>query len=346
MKLSKLLKYILTPFMFQFGIDQTDDGETIGTGNDARLKMFNDIADNNDKGRASEFFEEDEEGNRSGLSLDELKTDDEDEEEEPLETSPEEEEEEPETSTGTPEKKPLTSEPKKYKIKVNGVEKEVDESWLLETAQKVDSADDYLREAARLNNDAKALRKPAQEETKPEVEEIDDVTLARQIQMGSEEEAAAAIRKLRSPTGPSSDDLARTIDERLTFQKSVDWFKEEYKDIVSDPVLNAIAVQQDNILRSQGDKRSYVERYKAIGDGIRGWLEGHRKGPETEVQPEPETKVETAPDKKARKAAAPSVPKSAANKVKEPEVEESEESVQDTIANMAKSRGGPQWMRG
>lgn len=344
MKLSKLLKYILTPFMFQMGIDQTDDGDTIGTGNDARLKMYNQIADNNDKGRAGEFFEEDEEGNRSGLNLDELKIEDE-EEPDGDETSEEEEGEEEPESSAEPEKKPLTSEPKKYKIKVNGVEKEVDESWLVETAQKVDSADDYLREAARLNSDAKNLRKPSQEETKPEVEE-DDVTLARQIQMGSEEEAAAAIRKLRSPTGPSSDDLARTIDERLTFQKSVDWFKSEYKDIVSDPVLNSIAIQQDNMLRAQGDKRSYQDRYKAIGDSIRDWLSGHQKGPETEVTPEPETKAEVPADKKARKAAAPSVPKPASSKVKEQEVEESEESVQDTIAKMAQSRGGPQWMRG
>ncbi len=343
MKISKLLKFLLTPFQF-YAVPETDeDGNIIGSENDKRLKMYQQIADNNDKGRSEEFYEVDEEGNQTGLSLDDVQDDGtlgivEEEEEEETE---EEETEEPGATKEIP-VEPLTKESRKYKITVNGVTKEVDEDWLVQTAQKVDSADDYLREAARLNQDARTLKTP-----QPEVkdEEPDEVQLARAIQMGTEEEAVAAIRKLRSPTGPSNDDLARTIDERLTFQKAVDWFKDEYKDIVSDPVLNALAVQQDNMMRAQGDKRPYGERFQVIGEGIREWLKGKTPTVETPVT-EPETKVQNTADKKARKAAAPQVPKPAANKVAHPEEDDEEESIQDTIANMAKTRGGPQWLRG
>jgi len=344
MKVSKLLKMLLMPFRF-YAVETDEDGHTIGTENDKRLKMYQDIADNNDKGRSEEFYEVDEEGNHTGLSLDDIKDDGtlgivEEGEEEGEEEEIELETEEPVQTKNKPDES-LTKEPRKYKITVNGVTKEVDEDWLVQTAQKVDSADDYLREAANLNNQARTLKNP-QSEVKEE--EPDEVQLARAIQMGTEEEAVAAIRKLRSPTGPSSDDLARTIDERLTFQKAVDWFKDEYKDIVGDPVLNALAVQQDNMMRAQGDKRPYGARFKEIGDGIRDWLKG--KAPTPEVQTEPETKVESTESKKARKAAAPQVPKPAATKVAQPAEEEEEDSVQDTIANMAKSRGGPQWLRG
>jgi hypothetical protein len=341
MKISKLLKTLLMPFRF-YAVETDEDGHTIGTENDKRLKMYQDIADNNDKGRSEEFYEVDEDGNQTGLSLDDIQDDgtlgivEEEEETE----SEEEETEEPVETQNKPDES-LTKESRKYKITVNGVTKEVDEDWLVQTAQKVDSADDYLREAANLNNQARSLKTP-QTETKEE--EPDEVQLARAIQMGTEEEAVAAIRKLRSPTGPSSDDLARTIDERLTFQKAVDWFKDEYKDIVGDPVLNALAIQQDNMLRAQGDKRPYSDRFKDIGEGIRGWLKG--KAPTPEVQAEPVTKVESTESKKARKAAAPQAPKPAATKVAQPVEEEEEDSVQDTIANMAKSRGGPQWLRG
>ena len=139
-------------------------------------------------------------------------------------------------------------------------------------------------------------------------------------------------------------DLARTVDERLNFQTSVAWFKNEYKDILSDPILQQLAVQQDNMLRAQGDKRPYAERYKEIGEGIRNWVKS-RMPQETKTETEPETKVETTQERKERKAAAPSVPKAASSKVKAPVEDDEEESVQDTIANMAKSRGGPQWLR-
>ena len=330
-------------------IETTENGEVVGTENDKRLAMYSQIADNNDKERSEEFYEVDEDGNKTGLTLEAEEEDDEESDETPQDGDEDESSDEDEGEEDAPlvdEKSTppgLTGDQPKYKITVNGVQKEVSVDELIATAQKVESADDYLREASRLNQEARNLKTPPQhEETQPE--EMDEVALARAIQMGSEEEAVAAIRKLRS-TGPSSDDLARTIDERLNFQTSAAWFQKEYKDIVSDPLLAQLAINQDHMMRAQGDNRPYVERYKEIGDGIRNWVASKAPKVEEKTETEPETKVDIQATKKARKAAAPSVPKPASAKAAVPEEDDEEESVQDTIANMAKARGGPQWLR-
>lgn len=330
-------------------VQRAEDGSVIGTENDKRLAMYNQIADGNDRQRAEEFYEVDDDGNTTGLSIEaEAEEQDEEESDGSGEENDQDTEESGEEDDGTSEEESseesLTKAPAKYTITVNGVQKELTLDELVARAQKVESADDYLREASQLNQQAKQLRNPPQQQVQEEEKPEDEVALARAIQMGSEEEAVAAIRKLRS-TGPSSDDLARTIDERLNFQTSVAWFQKEYNDITSDPVLAQMAIQQDNMLRAQGDQRPYVQRYKEIGEGLRNWIKSKAPAPTESEEKDPEVKVESQAAKKTRKAAAPSVPKPAASKVTVPEAEEEEESVQDTIANMAKSRGGPQWLR-
>lgn len=332
MRFSKLLKQLLMPFMFHV-VETDENGNVIGSGNDKRLEMYNRIADQNDKNRAEEFQEYDEDGNPVNFEVEENPENPENPENKTPTEQPEEEKNEP----------LLTQPTKKYKIKVNGVDKEFTEEELLERAQKVESADQYLADAARLHREAaKVVPTKPEEPENPQTD--DDVVLARAIQMGNEEEAVAAIRKLRS-TGPSSDDLAKTIDERLNFQNAVRWFSEEYKDVISDPVLNQLAVSQDNMMRAKGDTRPYMERYKEIGEGIRNWVKS-KVPTQTETTTEtPETKVNVKTEKENRKAAAPSTPKPASTKAQVPEEEEEEESIQDTIANMAKARGGPQWLR-
>lgn len=215
--------------------------------------------------------------------------------------------------------------PQLYTIKVNGVTKEVTLDELVATAQKVEAADAYLAEAARLRNQAVA---PPADAPNPQEE---DLALVRAIQMGNEDEALQAIRKLKN-SGPSADDLTRTIDERLTFNQALAKFQTEYSDIISDPYLNQLALDADARLLAQGDKRPYAERFDSIGRDIRAWT-AKLKG----------TTVDT---KQARKEAAPSVPKAAAGKSVSDADDEKEETLSETIANIAKARGGPQWMMG
>ena len=223
----------------------------------------------------------------------------------------------------------------KVKIKVNGVEKEVTLEELITNAQKVEAADQYLAEAARLRNELAAQRKPSDEDASKQQQEVDsDLALARAIQMGNEEEAVAAIRKIKS-AGPSQDDLTRTIDERLTFNEAIAKFRTDFSDVAGDQYLNKMAQDMDTELIKGGDKRSYDARYTEIGTKLRGWVAS--KAPKTEPQQN---------DKQARKEAAPVTPAAASGKAASSIEEEKDESTSEVIANMAKQRGGPQWMRG
>ena len=130
--------------------------------------------------------------------------------------------------------------------------------------------------------------------------------------MGNENEAVAALRKIReqASTRPSlsADDVSRTVDERLAFNTAITHFRTEYSDIVSDPFLNQLALDRDQELLTAGDKRPYADRYAEIGTTLRAWKTGLAK----DVQP-------SATDlsaKETRKQGAPQVPTPASAKPK------------------------------
>ncbi len=319
--------------LHQFVVDDdggssVDNDEALGTGNDARVALLNQISDENDRGRGEEFVEIDEQGNASQFSLpDNDENDDRSNEDEEV----------------PPSEDVHAEDPKKYKIKVNGQEKEVSIEDLIERAQKVESADQYLNEASRLYREAQGSKQQPPEGAVADEEGLsnDDLALARAIQMGSEEEAVAAIRKLKSPS-LSPDDLAKTIDERLNFQEAIHKFQTDYKDILSDPILRQVALDSDAKLLAQGDKRSYYDRYQAIGNELREWVNS-KVG---QVKDHEKSTAEVSSEKVDRKKSAPTVPKAAGGKVQQPVEAEPEETPAQIIANMARSRGGPQWMGG
>ena len=315
--------------------DNTSEGvETVGTGNEARLRILNRINDQNDGDRAEElrnvndddttevFVVQGADGTQEALT-DETVAD-------------------PETDATiealAAESDPAPAKPSLVELTVNGRKIQVTQEELIARAQKIEAADSYLEEARRLRAEAQRKPEPAPEPEQNSVD--DDLALARAIQMGSEEEAVAALRKIRSST-PSltKADVAKTIDERLTFNEAIQQFRSEYKDIVSDPVLNRLALDTDAKLIAAGDQRTYAERYKDIGDTLRDWVN-------KQVQaraPEP-TPVVQGEEKLRKKAAAAPVPKGASQKSASSAEEEKEESTSDVIANIAKARGGPQWM--
>ncbi len=160
--------------------------------------------------------------------------------------------------------------------------------------------------------------------------------------MGTEEEAAAALRKLREQTSArpslSRDDVSRTIDERLAFNQAIEKFSSEYGDIWSDPILKKIALDRDAQLLKEGDQRPYWDRYSSIGEEVRSWKQSLAPAPKQET---------TIEEKVARKASAPKVPAPASAKARPAKVEEDDvdDSPASVIASMAQRRGGPQWMR-
>lgn len=308
--------------------------DVIGTENDKRLALLNAINDRNDEVNADDLANVNDDGTTEPFVPE--KSGPEDEEDEPKEEEPEEEETEPEPQI----KEPPTQ---KFKIKVNGKELELTQEELIARAQKVESADEYLAEAKKARKpEPEAPKGPTAEELQRQQDE-EDLALVRAIQMGTESEAAAAIRKIREQvsTRPSvtADDMSRAIDERLAFNEALTSFRKDYSDIAEDPLLYQLANRRDVELLNAGDERSYSERYKQIGNELRAWKDGLASKKEPVKEPSLEAKNE-------KKKTAPKVP-SAANKRVEmsKDEDEGEENPSEVIAQIAKARGGPQWMR-
>lgn len=211
----------------------------------------------------------------------------------------------------------------RHKIKVNGKELELSYEELVQRAQKVESADEYLRHASESVKNATKLALSVQDEPKQMDEE--DLALARAIQMGSEDEAVQAIRKIKSrPSDVTPDAVARVVDERLSFQRAAEWFNNEYKELLTDSNLKKLVLERDAELAQLEPQTAYMDRLRRVGDEIRGW-NGQRAGT---------LKV----DKAARKAQMASVPSGAARQNTGAN-EESDDSPESVIALMAKSRG-------
>lgn len=271
--------------------------EVVGNKNDDRLKQFAAIADSADALRVQE-----------GEFVPDDNPDPADEQ--PEEVVEEEASEEPAA--------------RKFKLKVNGRELELTEDELIKRAQKVESADRYLADAAEALRKAQVSPDPAQQQTSDE----DDLALVRALQMGTEEEAVQAIRKIRA-TPSKKDDVASLIDQRLTFREAAAKFESDFKDVLSDPMLKRLAIQKDAELLQNGDTRSYLERYTEIGNELREWKSSLSKGSE------PASKVQ---DKLERKSKVTSI--NAANVRATPVIEEEpDDSPTSVIEKMARSRG-------
>ena len=329
----------MTEFVNNDGDSGLGDENTVGTNNDARIALMNQIADQADDLRQEELADILDDGSTQPFKV---QRPDGTEEELASEKQPEEQ----------PEETGATEQPEKtFKIKVNGKELELTEAQLIERAQKIEAADEYLRQAAEKNRLAQQTQEP--EDTGPSpaerqrLQDEEDLQLVRAIQMGTEKEAAAALRKLREQTSAKSpslsrDDVSRTIDERLAFNTAIEKFSTDYNDIWSDPILKSIALQRDAQLLEQGDRRPYLDRYTEVGNNLRAWKESLNPKPEAS-DPKADAGFKA---KEEKKAAAPKVP-SAANAKTTPQAEEEEpdDSPSSVIGQMSRQRGGPQWMR-
>lgn len=303
MKFSALLKWLLTSLTFYVGPDDDgggadDDGEAIGTRNDDRLAMFSEIADSAEEKRSDEFDTSDIDA--GGTDTRRQAADD-------------------------VEDLNAAAAPRLPKIKVNGVEMDLTPE-MIERAQKVTAADQYLAEAARIRRDAEQQNtgRPSAQDAGSQVEE-DDLALARALQMGSEEDAAAAIRAIRQKSPSlSRDEVVTAAKDAIAMDDAVAWFQSEYDFIWKDPKLTALAMQRDQELL-QSENLSYRDRYAKIGNELREWTG---------------TLPRAQDSKQTRKEAASENVVPIASRRAEPAVqEETEESTQDVIASMARRRG-------
>jgi len=263
------------------------------------------IEDNNESMDASEYEEQEtsesiEEARRNRhkeqLDYDEMLADQAEAAEDGLETN--------EYEVDEPEDKPeVRQTDTKHRIKVNGKEFELTTDELIARASKVEAADEYLRAAKATHDANKNNYQPSQDVDNKVEDEFDELAIVRAIQMGDEEEAVAAIRKLRQGPSVKSDDIGKIVDERVAFQKAAEYFQSEYEDIVGDPFLQQMAVQEDARLMQNGFTGSYEERFAAAGNTVRAWRDNF-------VQSQTKTQSNSMSEKQQKKIAVPQVPAS------------------------------------
>lgn len=333
------------------GNQDSTDG-VIGTGNDARLKLYDQIADQNERLHAEELADVHDDDTTTAFVAPPGE-----DERDPAEIAAEAEAaatEKARLDAVEAERVAAADKPvARQKIKVNGVEIELTDD-LIAKAQKIASADQYLAEAAETRRTATTKPVPVERE-QPSEQDVAaaalerDRAFARAIQTGTEEEAVAAIREIRGTKASPSislDDVSRVTDERLEFKTALSWFREEYKDLVDDPELDAIVLSRDEQLVAAGDKRPYRVRFEAVGNEVRKWVADMvTKHGGTPKPKDPVQDLTKKGDKKADAAAraAPVVASSTAKSAVEPE--DQEESTGAVIAAMAKARGGSQQFR-
>lgn len=122
------------------------------------------------------------------------------------------------------------------------------------------------------------------------------------------------------------------LKTELAFETALAKFDEDYKDIVSDPVLAGIA---DQILDAELQKGVSIKTaFKTAGTETRKWLESKAPKPPTENEREQQKRE----DKAARKAQIDNLPSANAKAVT---LEDKPQTPSQTIAEMRKARGLP-----
>jgi hypothetical protein len=333
-----LKKNLFARFMNAVGEDGSDTGgETVGSSNDARVAMLERINDLNDQLRADELADVNEDGTttefRAALPMGD-----------PEDAAVIEQELARATQEVTTDDVDAELAEEMFQIKVNGKTIPLTRSQLIERAQKVEAADTYLAEASRIRKAAdhktQSVSAPTPNREAQESAALEDRrALVRAIQIGTEEEAMAALEKLQRPApSVTADDMARTVDERLNFKSAVAKFETDFSDVMSDPLLREVALRRDSDALAAGDTRGYWERYSAIGEDLRAWKKQFAS-PAPVVLPAAETK-------QSRKATIAPPPQLASRKAPAAQQEDDrEESVTDVISAIARARGGPQWAR-
>jgi hypothetical protein len=213
------------------------------------------------------------------------------------------------------------AEPRKFKLKVNGRDVELTEEEVLARASKVSSADEYLQLASRAVEASQALG-PSKDVSAGNGEDVTEDTLTSALQ-GDPEAIKKVAQRLRAPPVVTPDVLT-AVDDRMSFRSAVDWFRGEYRDVVEDPMLYRLVVDEDTRLTKTEPTLAYRERLKRAGETVRTWKQGLAKSA-------------AANPKLERKASVASIPQAGGRQAVREDSEE-EEPIESTINKMALAR--------
>lgn len=217
------------------------------------------------------------------------------------------------------------------KIKVNGVEMDLTDE-LIAKAQKIASADEYLRRAklAQPSGQDVVQNPTTRRGAGSPVEDIDYAEVATALTTGTTEEIQAALKQMNA--GRLSDkDVFQQARAAIEFEDATKWFVSEYKDILGNEYLKQLVQQEDDRLRADGFEGNLKERFAAAGEKVRGFVEeigGSRAQSQQEESPQ------------SKKDRLPKRPATASKRIEVQQDDEGEENPASVIANMAKARRG------
>lgn len=150
-------------------------------------------------------------------------------------------------------------------IKVYGVEQKVPRSKLIEEGRKAlqmeSAAEHKLAEAKRLVEQAK--------NPQPGTQVDEDLTKLVMDAPFNEEAARKLAARLTSQ--PAHPDIRQEVRSVLSEQEVLTQFKKDYPEIVKDPFLLKLAVDEEDKARKNEDHRSPTELWKEIGDKLYEW---------------------------------------------------------------------------
>ena len=221
-----------------------------------------------------------------------------------------------------------------YQLIVNGAEVWKTLPQIRADAQKVLSADGYLRDAKDAVKNALALNpsEPKRQDDEAKARKARYAGLLSRIAMGEEE----AVNELASDLAQPSEvtpDVVRLLDERvdgrLTFRDAVKWFDSEYAEELKDPDLKQRIVRRDKEIATLYPEMDFVERLKEVGNEARAIRisKGGRPATPQSTQSKEQRKASVRP------------PQAAAVTRQDEEDEEDGETYSSAISQIAKSRG-------
>lgn len=225
-----------------------------------------------------------------------------------------------------------------YRTVVNGRERWQSLAELRATAQKVESADEYLHNAKESFTKAAQLQ-PSADERKAQSDAEAQArrtrlreTLSRAV-MGDDEALDALAQSIDEGPSRVTPDVLQLVDQRvdgrMTFRQAAAWFDAEYAEELKSPRLKQYIVTRDTQMAQEHPDMPFKERLQRVGDEVRE-MRKELGGPVT-------TPVS---NKQARKESAPPVPTAAATRQRQAP-EDEEEGYESAIDRMAKARGQP-----
>ena len=184
----------------------------------------------------------------------------------------------------------IIPEPAKFRVKVDGVEMDVDQEELIRTYQKNAAADHRLEEAARILREAQLAAQTAAIQ-QPQPETMEQATDLRQeaadvlakMYDGDQDAAAEALVNLLNkkggdrPTQPvqtvDESQLTQRVLEQIAINQAFEKVKTDYPEILNSPRLESLAVMEIDQRVANGELRSQAmlavcnEIYQEFGKG-------------------------------------------------------------------------------